>query len=60
MAKVRYDLAKKMRNGHDPLHGKSLKECLAEMPDYKPTRLQRVRDNETEKVDKCVLPKVTL
>lgn len=60
MAKVRHDLAKKMMQGYDPLLGKSLKERLAEMPKYKPTLLQRVSANETENVDKCALPKVTL
>lgn len=41
MAKVRYELAQKMKRGYDPLQGKTLRERLAELPDYVPSRIQR-------------------
>ena len=41
MAKVRYDLAQKMMAGYDPLKGKTLKECLDELPDFVPIKLKR-------------------
>lgn len=41
MAKSRYELALRLMQGIDPLQGKSIRECLAELPDYVPTRIQR-------------------
>lgn len=41
MAKIRYDLAQKLKDGIDPLQGKSLRERLAELPDYQPEKIQR-------------------
>ncbi len=41
MAKARYELAQKMMKGYDPLNGKSLRERLAELPDYVPVKIQR-------------------
>ena len=41
MAKIRYELAHKMMNGYDPLHGKSLQEVLKNLPEYKETLLKR-------------------
>lgn len=41
MAKVRFELAKKMMSGYDPLGGKSLKERLQELPDYVPKDIKR-------------------
>ncbi len=41
MAKTRYDLAQKMMQGYDPLKGKTLRERLAELPDYVPMKIQR-------------------
>ena len=41
MAKTRYELAQKMMQGYDPLNGKTVRERLAEMPDYAPLQLKR-------------------
>lgn len=41
MAKNRYDLAQKMKNGYDPLKGKTIRERLAELPDYVPVKIHR-------------------
>lgn len=41
MAKVRFELAKKMMSRYDPLGGKSLKERLQELPDYVPKDIKR-------------------
>lgn len=41
VAKVRYELAQKMMQGYDPLNGKSLRERLAELPDYVPIAIKR-------------------
>lgn len=41
MAKARYNLAQKMMLGYDPLKGKSLRECLNDLPDFIPVKLQR-------------------
>ena len=41
IAKARYQLAQKMMKGYDPLNGKSLKERLAELPDYVPIKIKR-------------------
>lgn len=41
MAKVRYELAQKMMSGYDPINGKTLRECLNDLPDYVPIKLQR-------------------
>lgn len=41
MAKTRYGLAQKMKQGYDPLNGKTLRERLAELPDYVPMKIQR-------------------
>lgn len=41
MAKTRYELAQKMMQGYDPLNGKTLRERLAELPDYVPMKIQR-------------------
>ena len=41
VAKVRYELAQKMMQGYDPLNGKSLRERLAELPDYTPIAIKR-------------------
>ena len=41
MAKTRYELAQKMMQGYDPLNGKTLRERLAELPDYVSIKIQR-------------------
>lgn len=41
MAKARYNLAQNLRQGNDPLKGKTLRERLSELPDYVPTMLKR-------------------
>ena len=41
MAKNRYELSKNLKQGNDPLQGKSLRERLAGLPDYVPTVLKR-------------------
>ena len=41
MAKTRYNLAMKMIDGYDPLNGKSIRECLAELSDYIPVRIKK-------------------
>jgi len=41
MAKVRFELAQKMMEGYDPLNGKTLKDRLAELPNYAPMKIQR-------------------
>ena len=34
-------IAQKMMQGYDPLNGKTLRERLAELPDYVPMKIQR-------------------
>ena len=41
MAKVRYNLMLKMKQGNSPLGGKELDEKLADFPEYKRERLKR-------------------
>lgn len=41
MAKARYELAQKIMHGYDPLNRKTLRERLAELPDYVPMKIQR-------------------
>ena len=41
MAKARYELAQKMMHGYDPLKKKTLRERLAELPDYVPMKIQK-------------------
>ena len=41
MAKARFNLALKLMNGLDPLEGKTIREKLAELPDYTPLKIQR-------------------
>lgn len=41
VAKVRHELAQKMMQGYDPLDGKTLRERLAELPDYAPVAIKR-------------------
>ena len=41
IAKARYKLAQKMMKGYDSLNGKTLRERLAELPDYVPVKIQR-------------------
>ena len=41
MAKTRYELAQKMMQGYDPLNGKTLRERLAELPEYVSMKIQR-------------------
>ena len=41
IAKTRYELAQKMMHGYDPLNGKTLRERLAELPEYVPIKIQR-------------------
>ena len=41
MAKTRYEMAQKMMSGYDPLKGKTLRECLNDLPDFVPIKLQR-------------------
>lgn len=45
MAKIRYRLANKMMLGYDPLNGKSLRERLAELPDFAPIKIKREMSN---------------
>lgn len=42
LAKIRHSLAVRMMQGYDPLHGKTVKECLESLPDYKPEVLYRI------------------
>ena len=48
MAKVRYDLAIKMKTGYDPLHNKSIDKCLEELPNYKVETISRYYNERTE------------
>lgn len=41
VAKTRFGLAQKMMQGYDPLNGKTVRERLAELPDYTPITIQR-------------------
>ncbi len=41
IAKIRHELAQKMMKGYDPLHGKSLRERLKDLPDYVPEKVRR-------------------
>ena len=41
MAKTRYELAQKMKQGYDPLNGKTFRERLSELPDYVPMKIHR-------------------
>ena len=41
MAKCRYDLAQRMKNGETPLNGKTLEECLAELDSQATAKLRR-------------------
>lgn len=41
LAKIRHELAQKMKKGYDPLCGKSLCEKLVEFEDYKPIEIKR-------------------
>ena len=41
VAKIRYELAQRMTQGYDPLNGKTLRERLAELPDYVPVEIKR-------------------
>ena len=41
IAKTRFELVQEMIKGHDPLNGKTLRERLAELPDYVPMKIQR-------------------
>lgn len=41
VAKIRYELAQKLKNGYDPLNGKSLRERLSELPDFVPIEIKR-------------------
>jgi len=41
VAKTRFELAEKMMQGYDPLNGKTIRERLAELPDYIPMKMQR-------------------
>lgn len=41
MAKSRYELANKLRQGDDPLKGKSVRERLSDLPDYKPIKIRK-------------------
>lgn len=42
VAKIRYNLAMRMMNeGYDPLHGKTLEDCINDFPDYIPQQLKR-------------------
>lgn len=41
LAKIRHGLAQKLKNGIDPLCGKSLKDKLSELEDYKPIEIKR-------------------
>ena len=41
MAKTRFNLAQKMMQGYDPQNGKTLRERLAELPDYEPINIKK-------------------
>ena len=43
MAKTRYSLAQKMMQGYDPLHGLTVRERLAELPDYVPMKIRQAK-----------------
>lgn len=46
IAKVRCDLANKMKSGYDPLQGKTLRQRLAELPDYTSVRIKREKSQD--------------
>ena len=41
VAKIRFNLAQKMMQGYDPLDGKTLRERLAELPDFMPAKIRK-------------------
>lgn len=42
VAKIRHNLAMRMMNdGYDPLHGKTLEDCINDFPDYIPQQIKR-------------------
>ncbi len=43
-ARIRHSLATRMMGGYDPLRGKTVRQCLEELPDYIPERLSRIYD----------------
>ena len=45
MAKTRHQLAMKLKQGEDPIEGKTVREKLAELPDYIPMSIHRVLSN---------------
>lgn len=45
MAEARYKLALRLQHNEDPLEGKSVREKLAELPDYIPMNIHRVLSN---------------
>lgn len=46
MAKVRYELAQKLRNGQDPLNGKNISERVKDFVDYKPVKIRRIMSQD--------------
>lgn len=42
IAKIRYGLVQKLMVGDDPLNGRSLKDALADLPDYEPELLHKI------------------
>ena len=44
IAKLRHKVATSLQQGIDPLNGKTVKECISELPEYKPAHLHRVID----------------
>lgn len=55
MAKVRFELAQKMMEGYDPLNGKTLKDRLAELPNYAPIEIKREMSSKDYSDSKLII-----
>ncbi len=42
IAEIRYELSRKLLSGNDPLNGRTLRECLSDLPEYKERDLKRI------------------
>ena len=55
MAKARFELAQKMMEGYDPLNGKTLKDRLAELPNYAPIEIKREMSSKDYSDSKLII-----
>lgn len=46
VAKIRFNLARKMMDGYDPCDGKTLDEAIASRPDYQKVQLHRISEKQ--------------